>query len=48
MTVVPASEIARTRRGPMRSLRVPPIGRASTAAIAKPAVRVPAAVRSKE
>ena len=36
-----------TVRGPMRSESVPPTGRATTAAIANPAVRVPAAVRSK-
>ena len=32
---------------PMRSDSTPPIGRATTAAMAKPAVRVPAPVRSK-
>ena len=44
-TAVPASDVATTARGPTRSERVPPIGRATTAATAKPAVRVPASVR---
>ena len=35
------------RAAPIRSDRMPPIGRAITAAMANPAVRVPASVRSK-
>jgi hypothetical protein len=46
-TAAPANAVAATVRGPTRSESTPPIGRAITAAMAKPAVRVPAAFRSK-
>ena len=46
-TEVAANESPTTFRGPIRSERMPPNGRATTTAMAKPAVRVPAAVRSK-
>ena len=44
---VPANEIITTNFGWIRSDRIPPIGRAMTAAIANPAVRVPASVGEK-
>ena len=47
ITAAPAREMATTVRGPILSARMPPIGRAITAAMAKPAVLVPAPVRSK-
>ena len=43
ITAAPASETIITVRGPTLSEMIPPIGRAMTAAMAKPAVRVPAA-----
>jgi hypothetical protein len=43
----PTSEMATTRGAPIRSERTPPGGRAITAAMANPAVRVPAPVRSQ-
>ena len=47
ITAAPASETIITARGPTLSDRMPPTGLAITAAMAKPAVRVPAPVRSK-
>ena len=47
ITAVPASEIITTIFGWIRSDRMPPMGRAMTAAMANPAVRAPASVREK-
>ena len=47
ITAVPASEIITTIFGWIRSDRIPPIGRAITAAMANPAVRAPASVSEK-
>ncbi len=45
-SAAPPHEIAVIRRGPNLSDSAPPIGRAMTAAMAKPAVRAPADLRS--
>ena len=47
ITADPASEIITTIFGWSRSDRIPPIGRAMTAAMANPAVRAPASVTEK-
>ena len=44
ITAAPPREMATTTRGPILSATMPPIGRAITAAMAKPAVRVPVLV----
>lgn len=45
ITAAPANEVATTLRGLILSATMPPIGLAITAAIAKPAVLVPAPVK---